>query len=258
MLVLVATGSFPRSTLAGVAGPQSWLTGVPGRRPRAWVEPGRVLTDRQLEKLSLRFESARAEEVIAWAVEHFGRRLCVAASMADAVLMDVASRVVPGIEVVFVDTGYHFSETLDTAARAANRYPIRLKVVAAPTSPDDLWRTNTDACCAERKVKPMENALRGRDAWLSGMRRADSVDRRDTPIVTRDKRGLVKVHPLATWSDADIDAYIATHDVVVNPLVDLGYPSIGCRPCTQKPVDGADPRSGRWAGSVKSECGLNL
>jgi phosphoadenosine phosphosulfate reductase len=164
----------------------------------------------------------------------------------------------PGIEVVFLDTQYHFPETLTTAERVRKRYALELRVLTPDREPDDLWRTDTDACCDVRKVQPMARHLAGRTAWMSGLRRAESEARRDAAIVERDRRGLVKINPLASWADADVDAYIAEHDVPVNPLLFDGYPSIGCWPCTRRVEAGEDARSGRWAGSSKTECGLHL
>jgi phosphoadenosine phosphosulfate reductase len=202
-------------------------------------------------------DGAPAEEVVAWAMAGFGPRLAIAASMTDAVLIDVASRVAPGIEVIFLDTQYHFQETLATAEVVRDRYPIRLRVVWPEPRPDDLWRTDPDACCHARKVLPMERALQGREAWLSGLRRADSPLRAAVPVVERDRRGLVKVNPLASWTDEDVAAYIAAHDVPVNPLLAQGYPSIGCWPCTRPVAEGEDGRAGRWSGHAKAECGLH-
>ena len=177
--------------------------------------------------------------------------------MADAVLIDVATRVHPSIEVVFLDTQYHFPETLATADRMKKRYKLELRVLTPDRDPDDLWRTDTDACCDARKVQPMAKHLATRTAWMSGLRRAESDSRRDAAIVSHDSRGLVKINPLATWSDAQVDAYIAEKDVPVNPLLFDGYPSIGCWPCTRRVEAGEDARAGRWAGSSKTECGLN-
>ena len=216
------------------------------------------LGDADLAALSASFETATAAEIVRWAVDSFGDRLSVAASMADAVLIDVATRVDPTIEVVFLDTQYHFPETLATAKRVEQRYRIELRVLTPDRQPDDLWRTDTNACCDARKVQPLARHLANRSAWMSGLRRAESETRRDAAIVERDGRGLVKVNPLATWSDEQVDAYIAEHDVPVNPLLFDGYPSIGCWPCTQRVAAGEDPRSGRWAGSSKTECGLHL
>jgi phosphoadenosine phosphosulfate reductase len=216
------------------------------------------LTDADLAALSASFEDASADEIVRWAVDAFGSSLCLAASMADAVLIDVATRVDPSVEVVFLDTQYHFPETLATAKRVEGRYKLQLRVLTPDREPDDLWRTDTAACCDARKVQPMARHLATRSAWMSGLRRVESETRRDTPIVERDARGLVKINPLATWTDEQVDAYIVEHDVPVNPLLFDGYPSIGCWPCTQRVAEGEDPRSGRWAGSSKTECGLHL
>jgi phosphoadenosine phosphosulfate reductase len=216
-----------------------------------------TLTDADLAAVSANLEAAPAAEIVAWAVDTFGDGLCLAASMADAVLIDVATRVHPSIEVVFLDTQYHFPETLATADRVKKRYRLELRVLTPDRDPDDLWRIDTDACCDARKVRPMAKHLATRTAWMSGLRRSESDTRRDAAIVAQDSRGLVKVNPLATWSDAQVDAYIAEHDVPVNPLLFDGYPSIGCWPCTRRVEAGEDARSGRWAGSSKTECGLN-
>ena len=235
-------------------------TAVPLARPRRRpVRPFPTpLTDAGLRQLADRMEGAPAEEIVAWAAAMFGHRLTIAASMTDAVLIDVASRVSPGIEVIFLDTQYHFQETLATAEQIRDRYPIRLRVVWPDVRPDDRWRTDPDGCCQVRKVAPMERALRDRVAWLSGLRRADSVARSQTPVVQRDRRGLVKINPLVGWTDEDVARYVAEHDVPVNPLVGQGYTSIGCWPCTRAVGEGEGGRDGRWDGSTKTECGLHL
>lgn len=216
------------------------------------------LTDRELADVAARLEGAPAGEIVRWAADTFGDRLCLTASMADAVLIDVATRVAPDVEVLFIDTGYHFPETLRTVDGVRRRYHPNLRILDAGVPLDDRWKIDTDGCCAARKVAPLEEALAGKDAWMSGLRRADGPSRADTPIVARDRRGLVKVNPLATWSDAEVDAYIADHDVVTNPLLQRGYPSIGCWPCTRAVGEGEDARAGRWSGSTKTECGLHL
>jgi phosphoadenosine phosphosulfate reductase len=209
--------------------------------------------------LSRDFEHAPAEDIVRWAVDTFGLdRLCVTTSLTDAVVVDLAARAAPGIEVVFLDTQYHFPETLATLDAVRVRYDIALRVLRPHRPLDDLWRTDTDGCCAVRKVAQLDAALAGKDAWISGLRRADSPERAHTSIVERDRRGLVKVNPIATWTDADVDAYIARYDVPVNPLVAQGFPSIGCWPCTRAVADGDDIRAGRWAGTTKTECGLHL
>ena len=217
-----------------------------------------VLTDRDLAAVAAELESATPEEIVRWAADTFGDRLVLTTSLTDAVLVDLVARVASGTEVVFLDTQYHFPETLATLDVVRERYPVRVQVRRPDVPMDDRWRTDTDACCAVRKVAQLDAALAGKEAWLSGLRRDDSPDRADTPIVERDRRGLVKVNPIATWTDDDVALYIELHDVPVNPLVARGYPSVGCWPCTQAVADGADKRSGRWAGSTKTECGLHL
>jgi phosphoadenosine phosphosulfate reductase len=217
-----------------------------------------TLTDDELAEVAAGFEQAPAEDVVRWAADTFGSQLCLTTSLTDAVLVDLVARVAPEVEVVFLDTQYHFPETLATLDTVRARYPVRVNVRRPDLPLDDLWRTDTDACCAVRKVAPLEEVLAGKSAWLSGLRRADSADRADTPIVERDRRGLVKVNPIATWSDDDVDLYITLHDVPVNPLVARGYPSVGCWPCTQPVAPGEDKRAGRWAGTAKTECGLHL
>ena len=214
-----------------------------------------VLTDADLAAVAESMEGASPEAIVRWAAETFGDRLCLTTSLTDAVLVDLVARVAPGTEVVFLDTQYHFPETLDTLEVVRQRYPVKLTVRRPDVPRDDLWRTDTDACCAVRKVAPLEAALAGKEAWLSGLRRDDSPDRADTPIVQRDKRGLVKVNPIATWTDLDVDGYIHDHELPVHPLADRGYASIGCWPCTEPSTDG---RAGRWAGRDNKECGLHL
>jgi phosphoadenosine phosphosulfate reductase len=215
------------------------------------------LSDHELVELDAEFEHLPASKVIQWAVDTFGSRLCLAASMTDAVLIDLAVKVDASIEIVFVDTGYHFPETLETLSRVRERYDLNVNVVSNPTPLDDLWMDDPDACCAARKVQPLENALRRKLAWMSGLRRDEAETRAHAPIVGRDKRGLVKVNPLATWTEVDIEGYIADHDIVVNPLVHQGFPSIGCWPCTRAVAPGEDRRAGRWTGFSKTECGLH-
>ncbi len=215
-------------------------------------------TDSELAALNRRFEREPATAAIEWAVEQFHPFLCLSASMTDAVLIDLAVGVEPSIEVVFIDTGYHFEETLQTMEVVRRRYGLNLRVLTVPEQPVELWRLDPQRCCSDAKVAQMDRALAGKQAWLSGLRRADSPQRAGVAVVARDLRGLVKVNPIATWSDEDVAGYIADHDVPVNPLVTRGYPSVGCRPCTRPVTAGDHPRSGRWSGSAKTECGLHL
>jgi phosphoadenosine phosphosulfate reductase len=216
------------------------------------------LTDSDLESLNERFERESAGAIIRWAVDSFHPHLCITASMTDAVLIDLATQVEPSIEVVFIDTGYHFPETMETVEVVRRRYGLNLRVMTALPHAEELWKVDPENCCSAIKVGQLDRALMGKEAWMSGLRRAESPSRAEAPILSLDLRGLVKVNPIATWTELDVQGYIADHDVPVNPLVHQGYPSIGCQPCTHPVAPGEDPRSGRWAGQDKTECGLHL
>jgi len=210
-------------------------------------------------------EGASAHEIVRWAARTFGERFAVTASMADGVLSHVAGEAVPGITVLFLDTGYHFAETIGTRDAIAATYPVKVETIMHPLRVPEheaeygrLYEIDPDLCCAIRKVWPLDRALRPYDAWAGGVRRAESTIRSDTPVVAWDaKRRKIKVNPLATWSDAQVDAYVAEHGILVNPLREIGYASIGCEPCTRPVARGEDPRSGRWSGRPKTECGIN-
>lgn len=211
-------------------------------------------------------EGATAEEILTWAREMFGTDWCVTSSMADAVVPHLASRVVPGIQVVFLDTGYHFAETIGMRDAVAVTMPVQVKTVLplAMVGQQDarhgprLHARNPDLCCAMRKVEPLNRALKPYRAWASGLRRADSPTRAGVRVVEWDaKHDMVKLNPIATWSDEQVDAYIAEHGILVNPLLDDGYGSVGCAPCTRRLLAGEDVRAGRWSGSTKTECGLH-
>lgn len=211
-------------------------------------------------------ELAPAEVIIEWAVATFGERFCITSSMADAVLAHLASTVAPGIDVVFLDTGYHFAETIGTRDAVAATLPVNLVTVSPDQSVaeqdaahgTDLFRRDPDLCCSLRKVTPLAESLADYDAWATGLRRAETHHRVIAPVVGWDARkGKVKVSPLARWSDEQVERYVAQHNVLVNPLVHDGYPSIGCWPCTRRVAPGDDPRSGRWAGTGKTECGIH-
>jgi phosphoadenosine phosphosulfate reductase len=211
-------------------------------------------------------ELAPAEVIVEWAVATFGERFCITSSMADSVLAHLASQVAPGIDVVFLDTGYHFAETIGTRDAVAATLPVNLLSIEPvqsvaeqdATYGKDLFARDPDLCCALRKVKPLEQALAGYDAWATGLRRAETHNRVIAPVIGWDAtKRKVKVSPLARWSDEQIDRYIAENGVLVNPLQYDGYPSIGCAPCTRRVAPGEDPRSGRWAGTGKTECGIH-
>ena len=215
-------------------------------------------SNQELAELSRDFESWSAEKIIEWAVDSFSPHLSLTASMTDAVLIDLAIKVDPAIEVVFIDTGYHFPETLDTVERVRQHYGLNLRMMTVALQDEPLWRADPENCCSAVKVGQLDRALSGKAAWMSGLRRAEADARVTAPIVARDLRGLVKINPIATWSDEDVTSYIETNGVIVNPLLLDGFTSIGCQPCTQRPTDENDQRSGRWAGRSKTECGLHL
>ncbi|MFY9913409.1 MAG: phosphoadenylyl-sulfate reductase [Nocardioidaceae bacterium] len=215
-------------------------------------------------------ELAPAEAVIEWAVETFGSRFCVTSSMSDSVLAHLAGRVAPGIDVLFLDTGYHFVETIGTRDAVAATHPVNV-VTLAPTISvrqqdeeygPDLWSRDPDLCCSLRKVQPLTAGLAAYDAWATGLRREETHNRVIAPVVGWDAaKGKVKVSPLARWTQSDVDRYINEHagpgGVLVNPLHYDGYPSIGCWPCTRRVAPGEDARSGRWTGTGKTECGIH-
>ena len=211
-------------------------------------------------------ELAPAEVIIEWAVATFGARFAITSSMGDAVLSHLASTVAPGVDVVFLDTGYHFAETIGTRDAVEATLPVNLINITPvqsvaeqdATYGKDLFDRDPDLCCALRKVKPLEDALSSYDAWATGLRRDETRNRVIAPVIGwDDKKRKVKVSPLARWTADDVDRYIDENNVLVNPLQYDGYPSIGCWPCTRRVAPGEDPRSGRWAGTGKTECGIH-
>ncbi|MDI2125147.1 phosphoadenylyl-sulfate reductase [Yinghuangia seranimata] len=227
-------------------------------------------TAEALEQLALNagreLEDATAQEILRWASEHFGSRWCVTSSMEDAVVAHLASRVQPGIDVVFLDTGYHFAETIGTRDAVAAVYPVNLITLTPRQTVAEqdaeygpkLHDRDPDLCCALRKVAPLATALDGYDAWATGLRRDDSPERADTPVVGWDaKKRKVKISPIARWDQDQVDAYVLEHGVLTNPLLMDGYGSIGCEPCTRRVAPGEDARAGRWAGRNKTECGIH-
>ncbi|MEV8408283.1 phosphoadenylyl-sulfate reductase [Streptomyces niveus] len=211
-------------------------------------------------------EDASALEILTWATTTFGARFCVTSSMEDAVVAHLASRALPGVDVVFLDTGYHFPETIgtrDAVAAVMDVNVITLTPRATVAEQDaehgpKLHDRDPDLCCALRKVKPLEEGLTAYDAWATGLRRDESPTRANTPVVGWDaRRGKVKVSPIARWTQEDVEAYAAEYGVLTNPLLTDGYASVGCAPCTRRVLAGEDARAGRWAGNSKTECGLH-
>ena len=234
------------------------LTAASGARLSLADPPHPDFTDAELADLNAEFERLPASKVIQWAVDNFAPHLAMTASMTDAVLIDLATKVYPAIEVVFIDTGYHFPETLATVEEVRRHYGLNLRMMTVARQSEELWQADPENCCSAVKVGQLDRALAGKEAWMSGLRRGEADTRAAAPIVSRDLRGLVKINPIATWSAADVDAYIADHDIIVNPLTLQGYPSIGCMPCTSPVAEGEDARAGRWRGKDKTECGLHI
>jgi phosphoadenosine phosphosulfate reductase len=219
------------------------------------------------ERASRDLADASAEEALRWTVENFGEDFIVASNMQDAVLIDLATKVKPDIDILFLETGYHFAETIGTRDAVATVYPnVRIMNAQAAQSVAEqdaeygakLHDRDPAQCCFLRKVVPLRETLAKYSAWVTGVRRVDAPTRANTPIVTWDDRnGLVKINPIAAWTDDEFNGYIDEHGILQNPLVPAGYLSIGCAPCTAKVEPGQDARSGRWAGLSKTECGLH-
>jgi phosphoadenosine phosphosulfate reductase len=208
----------------------------------------------------------QAKVALRWARQTFGDTLVVASSMGDEVLVHLASVDAPGVDVLFLDTGYHFPETIGTRDAVAAVYDVNVRTVLPLLTIEeqtaergaDLWSRDPDACCAIRKVEPLERGLAPYDAWVTGMRREDAPTRSDIEVVGWDlRRDKVKLNPLAAWTQDDVDSYAEKHGVLMNPLRQIGYASIGCAPCTRPVAEGEDPRAGRWSGTGKTECGLH-
>jgi phosphoadenosine phosphosulfate reductase len=215
-----------------------------------------------LSRTSEEFEAAgplgAAEAAIAWTFDKFGGDVAVASSFQDVVLVDLVRKVKPDAEIIFLDTEYHFPETLAFVERLRKIWDLNL-TVTHPDVPLDEFVCGTPRCCEVRKVEPLQKAIAGRKAWLTGLKRVDTPERAGAPILEWDpKRQMMKVNPVATWSDADIDAYVAEHSLPQHPLTYVGYVSIGCAPTTQPVAEGQNPREGRWPGMDKTECGLHI
>jgi phosphoadenosine phosphosulfate reductase len=229
-----------------------------------------VTTETDLRELAEQgakdLDGADAADLLRWADKQFGADYVVASNMQDAVLIDMAAKVRPGVDVLFLDTGYHFVETIGTRDAVSEVYDVNVINVTPEHSVAEqdallgknLFAREPNECCRLRKVAPLSKALQGYSAWITGLRRVEAPTRANAPLISFDAGfGLVKINPLAAWTDEDVQNYIEANNVLVNPLVFDGYPSIGCAPCTARPVDGADPRSGRWQGIAKIECGLH-
>jgi phosphoadenosine phosphosulfate reductase len=216
--------------------------------------PARPLPELDLEAMS-------AEDVLRWAYAEFGDRLCLTCSWQrqSSALVHMVSELGLGIDVVELDTLVLFPETYATRDQLVAKYDLQLKSFRPIDPVDRLWETDPDRCCGIRKVEPLERALRGYDAWITGIRRGQSASRANAQKVEWSERyGVWKIQPLVDWDSKRVDAYLTVNEVPYNPLHDQGYPSIGCIHCTRPVQPGEDERAGRWAGSSKLECGIHV
>ena len=212
---------------------------------------------RVIEEKNLAFETAAPSEIVGWAHETFGQELVMACSFQDIVLLDIAVAIDPALEVIFLDTEAHFPETLRYVDEVSERYGLNL-TVTHPGPGAESTPCGASGCCQVRKVAPLKAAVAGKAAWLTALKRVDAPTRAKAPIVAWDDAfGLVKINPMATWSDDDIAYYESAHNLPIHPLIPQGYLSIGCAPTTKPVEPGQDPRAGRWADSDKIECGLH-
>ena len=228
-------------------------------------EEVREANARLVDKHAAALHDAPAHTILAWAREHAPGAIAVTLSMENTVLAELAAWHLPEADLLFLDTGYHFPETLDVAAAVDARYPQTL-VTARPTLTRkeqdatygaNLYRNNPTACCRMRKVEPLAVHLTPYAGWVTGLRRADGPTRANAPALSLDATGRLKISPLVTWSLEDTERFIDERDLIIHPLTRQGYPSIGCATCTLPVADGEDPRAGRWAGNAKTECGLH-
>jgi phosphoadenosine phosphosulfate reductase len=235
--------------------------------PPATLPGSPAITDLDHEVVAADLEDRTAPEALEWMFDTFGSDHYIACSFqkTSSVTLHLATQINPDARVFYIDTDVLFPETYETRDRLAERFGIEFDRFHNLTIPEqatrygeELWRRDADACCGLRKVEPMRRALTSVDCWVSGIRREDSSTRSSAPKFTWDKRfALWKLNPLADWTERDVWNHIREHQIPYNPLHDRGYPSIGCTHCTQPVAPGASARDGRWAGTSKSECGIN-
>ena len=231
------------------------VEGDGGPAPEHGLEAELARLSAEWETLPVRDAAAAAVE---WTFARYGDDAIVASSFQDVVLVDLVRKVKADAEIVFLDTGYHFPETLAFVEHLRTSWGLNLTVTHPEVAPD-VQPCGSDGCCQVRKVEPLARAIAGRRAWVTGLKRVDTPERAGAPIAGVDAaRDMVKVNPLATWSDEDVDEYLAEHGLPLHPLTYVGYVSIGCAPTTQPVAAGHHPREGRWPGQDKTECGLHL
>ena len=221
-----------------------------------------------LERVKILAESWKPEQVLSWAFTTYGDDVAIATGLGveGMALLDIASRVNPDLKVFTGDTEFLFSETYDLMDRVEERYGIKIERLYSELTPEEqerlygkaLWARDPDECCSLRKVEPLRRKLATLDAWVTGVRRDQTLERQSIRKIDWDyKFNLVKISPLANWTRQMIWSYVVKHDVPYNPLHDQNYPSIGCTHCTRAVQPGEDPRAGRWSGFRKTECGLH-
>jgi len=238
------------------------LTLAPPRRPESELRA--VLA----EAAAVFDDDADPVALLQWFAERLGTpRMAVAVSFSDGVMACLADRALPGVDLLFGDTGYHFAETLGFRDYVAGHYDVNVRSLTPELSVaeqdqrygEQLWQRDPDLCCRMRKTAPMDAALRGYDAWATGLRRTDHDGRARTPLFGWDERhAMIKINPIAAFTEERLDACIEEYRILANPLRQIGYRSIGCEPCTRPVADHEDERSGRWSGRGKVECGLHL
>lgn len=227
----------------------------------------RTWSEDELKKINAAFDGSPPQDVLKWVVENFEiSEYALASSFSECVLVDMLVRIKPDARIFYLDTGLLFDETREVIERVCCKYGISVEMFAPLLTLEEmdkkygpeLWKKNPDMCCEIRKLSVMKRALSGLKLWITGIRREEAASRKDAPVVGWDARfGLIKVNPLAAWTKKDVWDYIYKNDVPYNILLDQGYASIGCRPCTEPVKPGDDDRAGRWSGSTKVECGLH-
>jgi phosphoadenosine phosphosulfate reductase len=233
-----------------------------------------LLAENLVHKLNTRFEQAGPEEIVRWALDESGlERIAIASAfqVEGTCLMHMATRLRPDVPILFLETGFHFAETLAFKTRLTEQLGLHLVDLTGDHTVQSqaeafgprLYERDPKMCCQLNKVIPFDRALRNYDAWMTSMRRDSAWTRKNTPIVSQtrfedDGKRLVKINPVANWTRQDAWAYIKEHDLPHHPLYDLGYASIGCAPCTRLVFPGEDERAGRWSGLLKTECGIHV
>ena len=233
-------------------------------------EMERTWTEDELKAINLDLEGKTPQEILEWAFKEFSTDITMACSfggVSGMALLHMAIKVDPKVKVFYLDTDFLFPETYALKDKVAAQYgitPTGFKSLLTPTQQaaqygEALWNRDPDLCCELRKVEPNRRALLGQRAWIAGLRRDQSETRKDVQILAWDEQnGLYKLNPMATWTEAQVNEYIAEHDIASNPLLEQGYASIGCTFCTRPVKPGEDPRAGRWAEFDKDECGIHV